>query len=132
MGVHSSPSSQLHRHNDSSRGYMMTPSEYQISVEVMFLQAPGLDFDLHGAANFLDLPGLHGMIRNVVTEAVKTQLVYPNKVTILTLTVMFRVGTLGNFAKHWKIPFASEKFDWIFKIHKHKQIFGKCAQQAAS
>ena len=54
------------------------------SVEVMFLQAPGLDFDLHGAANFLDLPGLHGMIRSVVTEAVKTQLVYPNKVTILT------------------------------------------------
>ena len=54
------------------------------SVEVMFLQAPGLDFDLHGAANFLDLPGLHGMIRSVVTEAIKTQLVYPNKVTILT------------------------------------------------
>ena len=54
------------------------------SVEVMFLQAPGLDFDLHGAANFLDLPGLHGMIRSVVTEAIKTQLVYPNKITILT------------------------------------------------
>ena len=54
------------------------------SVEVMFLHAPGLDFDLHGAANFLDLPGLHGMIRSVVTEAIKTQLVYPNKLTILT------------------------------------------------
>ena len=54
------------------------------SVEVMFLQAPGLDFDLHGAANFLDLPGLHGMIRSVVAEAIKTQLVYPNKITFLT------------------------------------------------
>ena len=54
------------------------------SVEVMFLNAPGLDFDLHGAANFLDLPGLHGMIRSVVTEAIKTQLVYPNKIAILT------------------------------------------------
>ena len=54
------------------------------SVEVMFLQSPNIEFDLHGAANLLDMPGLHGMIRQVVLESIKREIVYPNKVTIVT------------------------------------------------
>ena len=50
----------------------------------MFLQSPHIDFDLHGAANFLDMPGLHGMIRQVVLESIKREIVYPNKVTLVT------------------------------------------------
>ena len=53
-------------------------------VEVMFLQSPNIDFDLHGAANFLDMPGLHGMIRQVVLESIKREIVYPNKLTVVT------------------------------------------------
>lgn len=54
------------------------------SVEMMFLQPPNLDFDLHGAANVLDMPGLHGMIREVVIDSVNKEMVYPHKLTILT------------------------------------------------
>ena len=54
------------------------------SVEVMFLQPPELDFDLEGAANFLDLPGLSGMLRQVVTETLKSQMVYPNRISVIT------------------------------------------------
>ena len=53
------------------------------SVEVMFLQVPELDFDFHGAANVLDMPGLHGMIRQVVMEALKKEVVYPNRITVI-------------------------------------------------
>ena len=53
-------------------------------VEVTFLQSPHIDFDLHGAANFLDMPGLHGMIRQVVLESIKREVVYPNKLTVVT------------------------------------------------
>ena len=48
---------------------------------VTFLQPPDLDFELHGAANLLELPGLHGMIRQAATEAVTREAVWPNKVT---------------------------------------------------
>ena len=48
---------------------------------VTFLQPPDLDFELHGAANLLELPGLHGMIRQGATEAVTREAVWPNKVT---------------------------------------------------
>ena len=48
---------------------------------VTFLQPPDLDFELHGAANLLELPGLHGMIRQAATEAVTRETVWPNKVT---------------------------------------------------
>ena len=48
---------------------------------VTFLQPPVLDFELHGAANLLELPGLHGMIRQAATEAVTREAVWPNKVT---------------------------------------------------
>ena len=54
------------------------------SIELAFLQPPNIEFDLHGAANVLDLPGLHGMIRQVVLESIKREIVQPNKVTIVT------------------------------------------------
>ena len=54
------------------------------SVEVTFLQPPNIEFDLHGAANVLDMPGLHGMIRQVVLESIKREIVHPNKVTVVT------------------------------------------------
>ena len=53
-------------------------------LELTFLQAPDIDFDLHGAANFLDMPGLHGMIRQVVLESIKREIVSPNKLTLVT------------------------------------------------
>ena len=53
------------------------------SLEVMFLDIPKLDFEFHGAANVLDMPGLHGMIIQVVMEVLKNQMVYPNKITII-------------------------------------------------
>ena len=54
------------------------------SVEIMLLDPPSLDFDLNGAANVLDMPGLHGMIRQVATDAITQQMVYPNRLTIVT------------------------------------------------
>merc|ERR1711892_284864 len=54
------------------------------SVEIMFLQPPELDFDLEGAANFLDLPGLCGMLRQVISETLKAQMVYPNRISVIT------------------------------------------------
>ena len=53
------------------------------SIELMFLRPPELDFDLEGAANFLDLPGLSGMLRQVVSETLNAQLVYPNRINII-------------------------------------------------
>ena len=54
------------------------------SIEIMFLQPPELDFDLEGAANFLDLPGLSGMLRQVISETLKAQMVYPSRISIIT------------------------------------------------
>jgi len=53
------------------------------SVELMFLRPPELDFDLEGAANFLDLPGLSGMLRQVIFETLNAQMVYPNRISII-------------------------------------------------
>ena len=66
---------------------------------VAFLQPPDLDFELHGAANLLDLPGLHGMIRQAATEAVTREAVWPNKVTTGKTTfgdlILVRYCTIG-------------------------------------
>ena len=53
------------------------------SVEMMFLQQPALDFDLEGAANLLDLPGVNGMLRQVVFDALSAQMVYPHRISLL-------------------------------------------------
>ena len=58
---------------------------------VTFLQPPDLDFELHGAANLLELPGLHGMIRQAATEAVTREAVWPNKVTCWKTTFVIMI-----------------------------------------
>lgn len=69
---------------------------------VTFLQPPDLDFELHGAANLLELPGLHGMIRQAATEAVTREAVWPNKVSSrkttfgdLILVILIAAGRCG-------------------------------------
>ena len=51
-------------------------------VQVYFLSPPEINFDLGGVANFLDVPGLSNIIRNVVTEQIGNFIVLPNKITV--------------------------------------------------
>jgi len=51
-------------------------------VQVYFLSPPEINFDLGGVANFLDVPGLSNIIRNVVVEQIGNFIVLPNKITV--------------------------------------------------
>ena len=51
-------------------------------VQVYFLSPPEINFDLGGVANFLDVPGLSNIIRNVVVEQIGNFVVLPNKITV--------------------------------------------------
>lgn len=51
-------------------------------VQVYFLSPPEINFDLGGAANCLDVPGLSTIIRNVVIEQIRNFVVLPNKITV--------------------------------------------------
>jgi Ca2+-dependent lipid-binding protein len=37
-------------------------------VQVYFLEQPAINFDLGGAASFLDLPGLNGMLMDAIQD----------------------------------------------------------------
>jgi Ca2+-dependent lipid-binding protein len=51
-------------------------------VQVYFLTAPEIDFDLGGVANALDAPGLSNIIRKIVLEQLGYFMVLPNKMTV--------------------------------------------------
>jgi len=47
------------------------------------LKPPTLDFDLGGAAQVLDLPGINGLLKSAINDAIAEHLVNPNRVSIL-------------------------------------------------
>ena len=51
-------------------------------IQVYFLTAPDIDFDLGGVANALDVPGLSDIIRRIVVEQLGAFMVLPNKYTM--------------------------------------------------
>uniref|UniRef100_A0A1B6EBI7 Extended synaptotagmin-2 n=1 Tax=Clastoptera arizonana TaxID=38151 RepID=A0A1B6EBI7_9HEMI len=51
-------------------------------LQIFFLNNPTIDFNLVGAADFLDMPGLSDMLRRVIVEQVAALMVLPNKLPI--------------------------------------------------
>lgn len=51
-------------------------------LQVFFLNNPDIDFDLVGAADILDMPGLSDILRRIVVETVAKMMVLPNKFPI--------------------------------------------------
>eukprot|EP00095_Tigriopus_kingsejongensis_P003141 maker-scaffold438_size171652-snap-gene-0.39 protein:Tk03141 transcript:maker-scaffold438_size171652-snap-gene-0.39-mRNA-1 annotation:"hypothetical protein KGM_14024" len=48
------------------------------NIEVAFIAPPGLDFDMEGVANILDMPGLSRLVRKLVIEQISAFMVIPN------------------------------------------------------
>ncbi|XP_043212345.1 extended synaptotagmin-2-like [Amphibalanus amphitrite] len=48
-------------------------------MQVFFLNNPDIDFNMLGVADVLDMPGLSGIIRNVILDTIGSMMVLPNK-----------------------------------------------------
>lgn len=48
-------------------------------VQVYFLKAPEIDYDLGGVGGVLEIPGLNKIVENIIIEQVKNFIVLPNK-----------------------------------------------------
>ena len=47
------------------------------------MKPPSLEFDLGGAAQVLDLPGINGLLKSALNAAIADQLVNPNRLSVL-------------------------------------------------
>ncbi len=52
-------------------------------LQVFFMRQPEIDFDLGGAANLLEIPGIHGLLMGAIDDQVAKNLVLPNKLSII-------------------------------------------------
>ncbi len=48
----------------------------------MFLRQPELDFDLGGAGNLLEVPGLNGLMKAAIHDQIAAHLILPNRVAV--------------------------------------------------
>lgn len=51
-------------------------------IQIYFLDTPKLDFEFDGAANILEIPGINGLLQDIIMDQVRANLVRPNKLTI--------------------------------------------------
>ena len=53
------------------------------NFQVFFLKPPTLDFDLGGAAQILDLPGINGLLKSAIDDAIAEAVVNPNRLSFI-------------------------------------------------
>ncbi|XP_043243544.1 extended synaptotagmin-2-like isoform X5 [Amphibalanus amphitrite] len=52
-------------------------------MQLFFLNNPDIDFNMLGVADVLDMPGLSGILRNVIVDTIAAMMVLPNKWPII-------------------------------------------------
>ncbi len=52
-------------------------------LQVYFLNQPELDFDLGGAGNLLEIPGLNGLLKGAIDDQIARHLVVPNRISVV-------------------------------------------------
>ena len=78
-------------------------------IQVFFLDTPTLDFELDGAANILEIPGLNGLLQQVVMDQLTANLVLPNKVRSSSAAFSVRILLL-TFYGIFCSPFSARRF----------------------
>ena len=51
-------------------------------MQIYLLERPKLDFELGGAANLLELPGLNGMLKDAIHDQIAQKMLLPNRIAI--------------------------------------------------
>ncbi len=58
-------------------------SKSLVCIQIMFLRQPELEFNLGGAGNLLEVPGLNGLVKAAIHDQIAAHLILPNRVAVV-------------------------------------------------